>query len=71
MDLLITVWKSTRKRYHAEIFSVKPHNKMLLILLLQMDGFLYLGGISGSSNYKSTTLSVCCKAYLAKRLDRS
>ena len=44
-----TVWKSTLKRYHAEKFSVKPHNKNLLILPLQMHDFLTLMRNFGSS----------------------
>ena len=44
-----TVWKGTVKRYHAEKFSVKPHNKNLLILPLQMHDFLTLGSNFGSS----------------------
>ena len=40
-----TVWKSTLKLYHAEKFSVKMHGKILLIPILQMDEFLYLGDI--------------------------
>ena len=35
------------KFYHAEKISVKPHNKNLRNLILQMDDFLTLGGISG------------------------
>ena len=41
----LTVWKSTLKLYHAEKFSVKMHGKILLIPILQMDEFLYLGDI--------------------------
>ena len=44
-----TVWKSTQKRYHAEIFSVKSHNKNLLNQLQQMHVFLPLGNISRTS----------------------
>ena len=47
MSLLNTVWKNTLKRYHAEKISVKPHNKNLWNLILQMDDFLSLWGISG------------------------
>ena len=43
-----TVWKSTLKRYHAQKFSVKPHTKIMLNLLLQMHDVLPLGGIFGS-----------------------
>ena len=43
-----TVWKSTIKRYHAEIFSVKSNSENLLNLLLQMHEFLSLGDVSGS-----------------------
>ena len=42
-----TVSKSTLKRYHAKKNSVKPHNKNLQNLTLQMDDFLPLGGIFG------------------------
>ena len=42
------MWKSTLKRYHAQKFSVKSHNKNMLNLLLQMHDFLPLGGIFGS-----------------------
>jgi len=44
-----TVWKSTQKHYHAEKFSVKTHNKNLLILHWQMHVFLSLGSNYGSN----------------------
>ena len=47
------MWKSTPKRYHAEKFSVKLHGIILLILILQMDEFLYLEGILGFGGLKS------------------
>ena len=43
------MWKSTLKRYHAQKFSVKPHIKNVLNLLLQMHDFLLLGGFFGSN----------------------
>ena len=43
-----TLWKITLKGYYAEDLFVKPHNKNLQILTLQMDEFLpLLGGIFG------------------------
>ena len=44
-----TVWKSTIKRYHARKFSVNPHNKNILNLLLQIHDFLLFGDVFGSS----------------------
>ena len=46
-----TVWKSTLKCCHGEKNSVKSHNKNLQNLLLQMDDFLPLAGISGLFTY--------------------
>ena len=45
--IYLTVWKSTLKSYHGEKNFVKPHNKNLRNLILQMDDFLSLRGISG------------------------
>ena len=45
----VTVWKSTIKRYHARKFSVNPHNKNILNLLLQIHDFLLFGDVFGSS----------------------
>ena len=38
------VWKSTIKRDHTEIFSVKSIAKIYEILHIEMDAFLPLGG---------------------------
>ena len=42
-----TVWKNTQNRYHAEKFSVKPHNINMSNLLLQILNFLPLGSNTG------------------------
>ena len=39
------MWKSTIKRYHARKFSVNPHNKNILNLLLQIHDFLLFGDV--------------------------
>ena len=44
---LVTVWKSTRKRYHDEKNSVKTHKKIMRNLILQKDDFLPFRSISG------------------------
>ena len=61
-----TVWKSTQKRYHAQKFSVKPHNKNMLILLLQMHDFLLFVGIFWSSGLIEFSRLVYMLEFLVK-----